>query len=133
MTSKAFDFHHINMFSNWIRSVFGNRLDFLLFDNLFDVPDSSIDSWSNFDDSGVTSARNTVVVLDVRFGKIHFRVQKHLLNIFLGGAFDNISNIKFLDSFVLSYLSATVGANYISCVSSILFSSTIISSFLWHL
>jgi hypothetical protein len=97
------------------------------------MSDSSFFSRSNLDNSGVTSARNTVDVLHVSLRDNHLVVVHDLGDIVMGSALDNVFNLESLDAFVFRNSSTAVGADNNTRVSSILLVSSIISSFLGHL
>ena len=94
--------------------------------------DSSVGGWSNFDDSGVDSATDTVLHFEIQLRNNVVFESSIFFKILFGWLINNISDGESLDSFIFWTVSATVDTNDGSNISSVVFVSTVISSLLWH-
>ncbi len=101
--------------------------------DLFLVSDLSVLCRSDFDNSGVTGARNAINVFEVSLWDDQLIIVEVHLDILVGSGLDNVLNLESLDALVLWNGSSAVGADDNSAVASVSLISSIISSLLWHL
>ena len=93
----------------------------------------SLFSRSDFDNSGMTSTRNTIYILHIGLRDDHLIVMHDLSNIVMSSTFNDIFNLESLDAFVFRNGSAAVGANNNTAIATVLFISSFISSFFGNL
>lgn len=94
--------------------------------------DSSVGSRSDSDDSGVDSARNTVVQLVVQLWQSVLLVHRSFRQVSNGSGLNHVSDGHSLDGLVLRNTSSAVQASDWLDVTSTLLVSTVGSSLLWH-
>ena len=97
------------------------------------MSDFSVLSRSDFDDSGVTSTRDTINIFHIGLRDDHLIVMHDLSNIVMGSAFNNVFNLESLDALIFRNGSSAIDTNDNTAVTSILLISSIISSFFGHL
>ena len=93
----------------------------------------SVSNRSHLDNSGVDAATNAVLHLDVEFGNDVGFEGSVLLEIFLGGCVNNVTDGESLDGLVLRASSSAVDAHNSFDVASIVFVSAVISSLSGHM
>jgi hypothetical protein len=86
------------------------------------------------DNSGVDSARDAVVLLEVELGQVELSitVSRVVLDILSGGLVDKLLHLESLDGLVLRDDSAAVETVSDVVVSLILLASSVVSSLRWH-
>ena len=75
------------------------------------MSDFSVLSGSDFDNSGMTGARDAVDILHIGLGDDHLVVEHDLSNIVMGSGLYDVLDLKSLDALVLRNGSSTVAAN----------------------